>query len=113
MQLQVKACPRNDKGYIAQNLHIPTLMSFWTHILLALLLATYGTGIIDGPASAHEVVPASEILSRITKGESVYYANAKIVGDLNTGSLPQNRLNSTLRAYQLHSIQRHLRWIES
>lgn len=71
-------------------------MSLWTPILLVLLLASYGTGIIDGPASASPLVPASEVVSRMVDGQPIHYNGVAIVGDLNLSDLPGARIDSTL-----------------
>jgi uncharacterized protein YjbI with pentapeptide repeats len=71
-------------------------MSLWTQILLVLLLASYGTGILDGPASASPSVPASEVLSRLAGGGPIYYDGVTIVGDLNLANLPGARIDSPL-----------------
>jgi uncharacterized protein YjbI with pentapeptide repeats len=72
------------------------LMSLWISILLVLLLASCGTGISDLQASAIPLVPASEVLSRIAEGQTVYYDGVAIVGDLNLSKLPGARIAGSL-----------------
>ena len=71
-------------------------MSHWTQIFLVLILASYGTGMLDGPAYASPLVPASEVLSRIAEGQPIYYDGVAIVGDLNLSNLPGARIESSL-----------------
>lgn len=48
-------------------------------------------------AASLEEVPAIQILSRMSDGQSVYYDGANIIGDLNLSALPGSRANSSLQ----------------
>ena len=63
-------------------------------IMLALLLAAGGA---EARAASHQDIPASELLSRMSDGQSVYYDGANIIGDLNLSALPGSRAGSSLQ----------------
>jgi uncharacterized protein YjbI with pentapeptide repeats len=63
-------------------------------IMLALQLAFGGA---EAQVSSHQDVPASELLSRMSEGQSVYYDGVNIIGDLNLSALPGSRAGSSLQ----------------
>ena len=54
-------------------------------------------GVAEAQATSLEDVPAIEILSRMSNGQSVYYEGANIIGDLNLSALPGSRAKSPLQ----------------
>ncbi|HEX7445658.1 MAG TPA: pentapeptide repeat-containing protein [Methanothrix sp.] len=69
-------------------------MSLRILVILALLVA-----MVEGesPATFPQDVPADEILSRMSDGQSIYYDGINITGDLNLSSLLGSRTHSRLQ----------------